>query len=206
MSPAAFPRRALGKTGLGVSPLGFGCYRVDDRTPFHAEALRHALLGGVNLIDTSTNYGDGGSERLVGKVVAALIDEGQVRREDLVVVSKIGYVQGENLHQARARAAAGRPWPELVEYMDQCWHCVHPQVLADQLDRSLERLRLRKLDVCLLHNPEYFFSDAAHRRRADAERLPALRDEFYRRLQEAFAFFETTTTASRRRRPSRVIS
>ena len=28
--------------------------------------------------------------------------------------------------------------------------------LADQLDASLDRLGLATLDVCLLHNPEYF--------------------------------------------------
>ena len=36
----------LGTTGLTVSRLGFGCYRVDDETPEHREALIQALQGG----------------------------------------------------------------------------------------------------------------------------------------------------------------
>ncbi len=45
----------LGTTGLRVSRLGFGGYRVADETPEHRAALERALLGGLTLIDTSTN-------------------------------------------------------------------------------------------------------------------------------------------------------
>ena len=165
---------------------------MDDETPDHRAALIQALLEGCNLIDTSTNYMDGESERLVGSVLAELSRDGRVTREDVVVVSKIGYVQGQNLALAQEREAAGTPFPEMVKYLDGCWHCIHPEFLQDQLARSLERLQLDSLDVCLLHNPEYFFSDAKHRRTG---RTDALRDEFYRRLRDAFAFFETQVAA-----------
>jgi uncharacterized protein len=187
---------SFGTTGLTVSRLGFGGYRVDDETPEHRAALEQALLQGVSLIDTSTNYADGGSERLVGAVLAELSGRGTLHREALVVVSKIGYVQGENLRLAREREAAGRPFPEMVKYMDGCWHCLHPEFLADQLERSLDRLSLNTLDVCLLHNPEYFFSDAQRRYRSEQS---ALREEFDRRLRAAFAFFETQVSAGRLR-------
>ena len=59
---------------------------------------------------------------------------------------------------ARAREQGGAAFPEMVKYTDGCWHCIHPQFLADQLERSLRRLQLDKLDVYLLHNPEYFFT------------------------------------------------
>ncbi len=186
-------RRPLGATGLSVSPLGFGCYRVDDTTPEHRAALEAALRSGCNLIDTSTNYTDGGSERLVGEVLTRCGRDGLPPRDGVVVVSKIGYVQGQNLRLALERERAGTPFPEMVRYMDGCWHCIHPEFLRDQLTRSLERLRLEALDVCLLHNPEYFLSDAAHRGGGsgggggDLERR---RDEFYRRVTAAFAFFE----------------
>jgi aryl-alcohol dehydrogenase-like predicted oxidoreductase len=184
----------LGGTGLTVSRIGFGCYRLDDETPAHREALIQALLGGCTLIDTSTNYMDGESERLVGSVLAELERDGRVSRQDVVVVSKIGYVQGQNLTLAREREAAGKPFPDMVKYMEGCWHCIHPEFLQDQLNRSLERLQLGTLDVCLLHNPEYFFSDAKRRRTG---RLEELRDQFYRRLAEAFAFFERQVAAGR---------
>jgi aryl-alcohol dehydrogenase-like predicted oxidoreductase len=190
LAPAAFT--ALGGSGLTVSRLGFGGYRVDDETPEHAAALAAALAGGVNVIDTSTNYTDGGSERCIGRVLAEAIAGARLVREAVVVVSKIGYVQGRNLRLAREREAAGRPFPEMVKYMDGVWHCLHPEFLADQLPRSLDRLGLASLDVCLLHNPEYFLSDAKRRHQGP---LAGLRDEFYRRLAEAFGFFERQVAA-----------
>ena len=195
---AAFAFTPLGTTGLVVSRLGFGGYRVDDRTLDHRAALERSLASGSNLIDTSTNYTDGGSERLVGAVLREEAGRGRLAREAVVVVSKVGYVQGQNLALAQAREAAGQPFPEMVKYMDGCWHCLHPEFLDDQLGRSLERLDLRTLDVCLLHNPEYFFSDALHRGQGrDQASLARLRDEFYRRLREAFRFFEAQAAAGR---------
>ena len=185
---------ALGTTGLTVSRLGFGGYRVDDDSPEHEAALVAALESGCTLIDTSTNYMDGASERLVGSVLAERISKGHLPREAVVVVSKIGYLQGQNLALATEREAAGRPFPEMVKYSDSCWHCIHPEFLRDQLGRSLDRLQLQTLDVCLLHNPEYFLGDAKRRRQGA---LGPLRDEFSRRLREAFAFLETEVAAGR---------
>ena len=86
-----------------------------------------------------------------------------VARDEIIVVSKIGYVQGDNLKQAEARERSGRAYPEMVKYDEGIWHCIHPEFLADQLDASLDRLGLATLDVCLLHNPEYMLSEAAQR-------------------------------------------
>ena len=93
--------RGLGRTGLVNSSLGFGSYRIDDRTPEHASALDKALLSGVNLIDTSTNYTDGSSESCIGNVLA------RHQREEFIVVSKAGYVQGQALAMARTREQRG---------------------------------------------------------------------------------------------------
>ncbi|MCC6525626.1 MAG: aldo/keto reductase, partial [Polyangiaceae bacterium] len=186
--------RPLGTTGLVTSAFGFGCYRVDDGEPEHVAALEHALLGGVGLVDTSTNYTDGASERAVGDALRRLVAAGELTRDEIVVVSKIGYAQGQNLELAEARETAGRPYPEMVKYGDGCWHCIHPEFLAEQLDRSLERLGLETLDVCLLHNPEYFLSDAKKRGQpVDA----ALRARFYERVARAFAHFEREVAAGR---------
>src|SRR6185295_15810937 len=91
---------ALGSTGLTTSRLGFGGYRIDSDDPEHGEALKKALREGCNLIDTSTNYTDGESERLIGTVLGDLIRKGELKREEIIVVSKIGYVQGSNLTRA----------------------------------------------------------------------------------------------------------
>ena len=183
----------LGATGLTTSRLGFGSYRTHDREPRHREALKKALRSGVNLIDTSTNYLDGGSERLVGSVLREMIDAGAVARDEVIVVSKIGYVQGASLEIARERDARGSPFPEMVEFEDELWHCIHPEFLEDQLQRSRDRLEIETLDFCLLHNPEYFLSHAKRR----GELLDAARDQFYRRIAAAFTFLERQVAEGR---------
>lgn len=175
----------LGKTGWSVSPVGFGGYRIHDRVDEHREALKLALTSGCNLIDTSTNYGDGGSEKLIGEVLRELIGAGKLKREQVVVVSKAGYVQGENLKLARQRRERGIPFAEIVEYSDDCWHCISPEFLKDQLTRSLQRLGLQQIDVLLLHNPEYFL-------KAQSDHA-----EYYRRIKEAFKYLETEVAQGR---------
>lgn len=167
------PRVRLGRTELSVSPLGFGGYRVHDRDPCHRAALELALDSGVNLIDTSTNYGDGASELLVGQTLRARA------RRDTVVVTKIGYAQGENLRLAEAREREGRPFPEMVKYQPDCWHAISPEFLADQLDRSLHRLGIPRIDVLLLHNPEYFLKAGGNHA------------DYYERIRRAFEHLET---------------
>lgn len=186
----------LGATGLTTTRLGFGTYRVDMQNPEHRDALKKALRESCNLIDTSTNYTDGDSERLVGSVLAELVGSGEIRRDEIIVCSKIGYIQGQNLKLAEAKEKSGRPYPEVVKYGDGIWHCVHPEFLADQLTLSLDRLGLATLDICLLHNPEYFFSESRHRGTSD---LTAIRGEFYARLERAFAYLETQISAGRLR-------
>jgi uncharacterized protein len=184
----------FGATRLTVSRLGFGTYRVGMNDPEHREAMKKAIREGINLIDTSTNYMDGESERLVGSVLGELIKAGELAREEMIVVSKIGYVQGQNLKQAEAREQAGHPYPDMVKYGEGIWHCIHPDFLADQLIFSLDRLGLSTLDVCFLHNPEYFLSEAGHHAGGN---LVATRDIFYRRIEQAFAYFESQVAAGR---------
>ena len=180
-------RNPFADTGLVVSGIGFGGYRVDDRHPEQRAALELALRSGINLIDTASNYADGRSERLVGEVLAHLVEKRELERAEVVVVSKIGYVQDQNHQLASARKKLGKPFPDMVEYGEGLWHCIHPEWLSDQLDRSLERLGLETLDVLLLHNPEYFLADAAKRGQGP---LADVRDEFYRRLERAFRHLE----------------
>ena len=184
----------LGATGLRCSRVGFGGYRVDDDTDAHREAVAHALRSGCNVVDTSTNYTDGGSERLVGAVLADLTKSGALRRDEVIVVSKAGYVQGHNLELAKEREAAGNPFPDMVKYADGVWHCLHPEFLRDQLARSRDRLQVETLDACLLHNPEYYLTDAHERSHGTLEKR---RQEFDRRIRDAFAFLEAEVAAGR---------
>ncbi|MCA9924600.1 MAG: hypothetical protein KC421_19630, partial [Anaerolineales bacterium] len=53
--------------------------------------------------------------------------------------------QGQNYEMVQARKAAGRPFPNLVKVKAGLDHCIHPEFLADQLTRSLERLQLETI-------------------------------------------------------------
>lgn len=181
------------KSGLWVSQVGFGGYRVEKGIPAHEQALRYALLNGINLIDTSSNYGDGRSEELIGQVLTDLVHTGQLPREAVVVVSKAGYLQGQNLQIAQTYKKAGRPFPNIVEYDDQLKHCIHPDFLADQLDRTLQRLNLLTLDLFLLHNPEYYLK-WAHR---VGIVLAEARRTYYERIALAFQHLEKEVTNGR---------
>ena len=129
-------------------------------------------------------------------MLVELVASGEVRRDEIIVVSKIGYIQGQNLKRAEAEEQSGRPYPELVKYGDGMWHCMHPDFLEDQLTLSLDRLGLATLDICLLHNPEYFLLEAAHRGGGVLEHV---RNDFYARLERAFVYFETQVSAGRLR-------
>ena len=176
----------LDQSGLLVSQAGFGCYRVDATVTKHRKALRRALLTGANLIDTSSNYADGGSEALVGAVLEDLASSGDISRESVVVVSKVGYLQGQNYELSQERKRRGSPFKELVLYADGLEHCIHPEFLEDQLTRSLERLRLSCLDSYLLHNPEYYLSWASK----TGLILEEARREYYSRIRRAFEHLE----------------
>ncbi len=183
----------VGPRKLSISPVGFGGYRISTGIQAHAEALRLALTSGINLIDTSANYTDGGSEQLVGQVLKSLIGAGALARDRVVVVSKVGYLQGQNLALSQERKAGGTPFADLVEYNPELEHCIHPDFIADQLTRSLERLGLETLDYYLLHNPEYYLGWA----RTSGMTLEKARDEYYRRIRLAFEHFEKEVAGGR---------
>jgi len=183
----------LGRTQLMVSRAGFGGYRITTGVGEHARALQHALASGINLIDTSANYADGGSEGLVGQVLAHMIESGELRRGAVVVVSKAGYLQGQNYAVSQERKQQGEPFPDLVPYGEGLEHCIHPGFLEDQLTRSLERLQLQTLDVFLLHNPEYYLGWAVK----NGTPTDAAQAEYYRRIANAFRHLEAEAAAGR---------
>jgi aryl-alcohol dehydrogenase-like predicted oxidoreductase len=80
--------RALGRTGLEISEISFGAWGIGggmwqgSRDGESTAALHKAVDLGVNFIDTALAYGDGHSERLVGKFL-------RERKEKIFVATKI---------------------------------------------------------------------------------------------------------------------
>ncbi len=71
-------KRIFGKTGLEVSPLGFGCMRLPLTDPTNqttidipeaTRMIRHAIDNGVNYVDTAYPYHGGESEVVVGNIL-----------------------------------------------------------------------------------------------------------------------------------------
>ena len=70
-------RRRLGRTGLEISVLGFGAGAVGGLMTKGAaadqeRAIARAVELGINYIDTASIYGNGESERNLGRVLKAL--------------------------------------------------------------------------------------------------------------------------------------
>jgi aryl-alcohol dehydrogenase-like predicted oxidoreductase len=166
--------------GLTVGKVGIGTYRMDGSDQQEI-ALKQALTSGCNLIDTSANYMDEDAELMIGDVLSEMVAEDIIKREEIVIVTKGGYLQGRNLERF-----ANTPPEETVDVSDYLWHCIHPAFLKDQINRSMERMNIDTIDVYLLHNPEYYL-DFAH---ATDMNMQKATEEYYRRIQEAFVFLE----------------
>jgi diketogulonate reductase-like aldo/keto reductase len=107
-----------------VPALGLGTWRIGESARTRAAevaAVRRALELGYRLLDTAEMYGDGGAEAVVGQALAEALAAGDVRREDVFVVSKV--LPGNASERGVAAAC----------------------------DRSRARLRLDVIDLYLLH-------------------------------------------------------
>ena len=136
------------------SKLAFGTYRTGLDDPEHKAALTLALKEGTRLIDTSTNYMNGDAERLIALVLEELY--GGHKPDDLEIVSKCGYIQGDLLEEVKKGSETMLEALDIVKYSEQCYHSIHPGFIKAELTKSLSRLNLETLDCYLLHNPEYY--------------------------------------------------
>jgi aryl-alcohol dehydrogenase-like predicted oxidoreductase len=172
---------------LTASALGIGTYLgdcTDAEDAAYARTIRAALGAGVNVLDTAINYRCQRSERAMGHAVGEAIASGEVRRDELIVCTKGGYVALDG--EPPASRAAYEEWLErelfatgLIsrEELVRGGHAISPRYLAHQLGRSRANLGLATIDLYHLHNPE--------------EQLLAVdRATFRRRMQAAFAMLE----------------
>ena len=129
-------KRAIGRTGITVHPIGFGAWPLSNvNRPPEAQALEviaRAVEAGVELIDTADAYcidehDFGHNERLIRKALAAIGDRGAV-----TVATKVGSTRPKG-----AWVSAGRP-----EYIKAA------------CDRSLERLGVDTITLYQLHAPD----------------------------------------------------
>jgi aryl-alcohol dehydrogenase-like predicted oxidoreductase len=108
-------KRTLGRTGLKTSVLGFGCGAVGGLMtkgdPADQErAVARALDAGINYFDTAAIYGDGESEKNLGRVLARLKPDVVVGTKVRLLperMSNIGAAIGEALDASLKRLGMG---------------------------------------------------------------------------------------------------
>ncbi|MDF1882435.1 aldo/keto reductase [Sulfurimonas sp. SAG-AH-194-C21] len=161
-----------------MSNFAFGTYRVTDENPEHVQAIIDAVEAGVRLIDTSSNYMDGASEKAIAKALRHFDDD---TRDAVEIVSKFGYIQGSNM-----LAHKEDPFEDVVEYSESCFHSISKSFMLDQLEKSLLRLELTTIDCYLLHNPEYYIFNALNKKMPHDEAL----DNMFDRIFDVFVALE----------------
>ncbi|GAB3692327.1 aldo/keto reductase [Spirosoma flavus] len=121
--------RKLGKTGFNVSEISLGTWQVGGKwgeSFSHDNAdqiLNQAVDAGINFIDTADVYGDGESEKAVGRLVRS-------RQERIYVATKCGR--------------------RLRQHTNETYQ---PDVLRKFVEDSLRNMELETLDLIQLHCP-----------------------------------------------------
>ena len=134
--------RELGRSGIKVSDIGFGCWAIGG--PFtdsasggvpvgwheaddaeSAAALRRAFELGITFFDTADVYGTGHSERLLGRTLAG-------HRDEVVIATKFG-----NTFDAARRTMTGQD--------------VSAAYIRRACEDSLQRLGTDRIDLYQLH-------------------------------------------------------
>ncbi len=177
---------------LTVSALGIGTYLgdcTDDDDAAYVRTVRVAITSGVNVLDTAINYRCQRSERAVGRAIGEAIAAGDVRRDELVICTKGGYVALDG--QPPASREAYETWidrelvaPGIVSRGElvRGGHSIAPRYLAHQLAQSRTNLGVPAVDLYYVHNPE--------------EQLLAVdRATFKQRMHAAFALLEERAAA-----------
>ncbi len=173
-----------------MSNFAFGTYRVSDLNQQHVEALKEAIESGIKLIDTSSNYMDGGAERAIA--IAMQLVDSDAKRE-VEIVSKFGYIQGKALVEYKTDFAQKSYSKDVVKYSEDCYHCISKEFMHEALNASLKNLEVDCLGCYLLHNPEYYILDAINKNISKDDRL----DEMYKRIENAFIGLEQEVTKGR---------
>ncbi|SFV52197.1 hypothetical protein MNB_SM-6-944 [hydrothermal vent metagenome] len=107
-----------------MSTFAFGTYRVNDENLLHIEALKEAIELGVRMIETAPYYTDGAAQRAVKKVMELFEDD---IRSKIEIISKCLLPQDESVPVAAT--------------------------INEQIDASLENLKLLTISCCLIEDP-----------------------------------------------------
>lgn len=195
--PLGSSRVNVTRMGLGTVPLG-GLYEPIGDDDAQSLVERSFELG-LRLFDTAPQYGSGLAERRLSRVlpglprdeiivatkVGRLIRPTSTRAKVVTVLREaltnrdasritaasrhvVHRVTGQSAHPAPATPAADAPDPGLAPVFDFSYDGA-----MRSLQESLERLKLDRVDMLLLHDPDYYFKQAMAGAYKALERLRA---------------------------------
>ncbi len=183
-NPSTHPSYLRHQQNLFLSSVGIGTYlgEMDEETDQNLlNAIKQAVLNGVNVIDTAINYRGQRSERVIGAALLDLIQNHAVKREEIFISTKGGFIPFDGTYPQNPTKYFSQTYLETgilnEDDVIQGCHAMSPRYLEDQIERSLKNLNLETIDLYYLHNPE-----------TQLEELPE--DAFYQRLAGAFKIFE----------------
>ena len=138
--------RRLGKTGRRISEVGFGAWAIggswgETEDEQSLAAMHAAVDAGVTFFDTADVYGDGRSERLIGRLL-------RERSEPLVVATKFGRRAPQVLESytyanlrawlERSLANLGVETVDLVQLHCPPWEAYYEPAVFEACDRLVE--------------------------------------------------------------------
>ncbi len=166
------------ETSVVVTRLGFGCSRLFAGAELSASAriVEAALSAGIRHFDTAPTYGAGGSESVLGEVLAGI--------EGVTVATKFGRVPpstapalpsgASSLYRRSVRPILARVPALKAALMSvqerkqaatklpaRALRTVGRQEVEASLDQSLKRLKRDKIDIFLVHEPDSVVLDEA---------------------------------------------
>jgi aryl-alcohol dehydrogenase-like predicted oxidoreductase/nucleoside-diphosphate-sugar epimerase len=164
-----------GRCSATLSNVAIGTHRgenTDETDDQYRLSITEAILHGINVIDTAINYRNGRSEKVVGEVISNLVNEEKIKRNDVFVITKGGYFN----------KPCGFPLLSNNELKNN--NSVRSCFLKWSLNESYKSLKLKTIDLFLIHNPEVSlnFMD---------------KNEFYRNLIEDFVMLEHEVSLGR---------
>ncbi|WP_332898322.1 aldo/keto reductase [Haladaptatus sp. CMSO5] len=140
-----------------VTSIGVGTYLgepTDAVDEAYYDAIVTALQSGCNVVDTAINYRNQRSERVVGEALEAA----DVERDEILLSTKGGFVPFDDDRPESPGAYIKSEYVDsgLVsrDGLAHGSHCIAPDYIDDQLDRSLSNLDLDTIDLYYVHNPE----------------------------------------------------
>lgn len=153
-------KNLFGQTDLNVTALGLGCSRLGGNLQGgnHKQTmatLQKALDAGINFYDTADSYGQGQSEKLLGKAF-------KTRREQVIFATKAGFCLSPMGALATKVKPVLKPLVRLLKpqrgSLAQAKGSLLRQnfsqdYLTQAVEGSLRRLQTDYLDLFMLHSP-----------------------------------------------------